>query len=164
MSEPTESPSATSGRVLVVGLGNDLLADDAIGIVAARELQIRLDGRADVVATLLHGVALLDVLIGYDRVIVIDAIQTNQQPVGTLLEIDAASLRPVASPSPHYTGLPELLELAERLGLQFPRTVRIFAVEAADLLTIGGEMSEPVRGALPELCLRVERALDEFEA
>jgi len=148
----------------VVGLGNDLLADDAIGIVAAHELQVRLQGRAEVVATSLHGVALLDLLIGYDRVIVIDAIQTKQKPVGTLHEIDAASLRPVASPSPHYTGLPELLELAERLGLQFPRTVRIFAVEAADLLTIGGEMSEAVRGALPELCLRVERALDEFEA
>ncbi|MBN1612771.1 MAG: hydrogenase maturation protease [Polyangiaceae bacterium] len=147
----------------MVGLGNDLLADDAVGVLAARELETRLAGRADVVATALHGVALLDVFLGYDRAIVIDAIQTGEHAPGTVVEIDTATLRPAVSPSPHYVGLPEMLAIAEQLGVEFPRTVRVFAVEVVDPHTIGGAMSPEVEQAVSELCERVERAVGELE-
>jgi hydrogenase maturation protease len=157
------SPTTTNKRVLVVGLGNDLLADDAVGVLAARELETRLAGRADVVATALHGVALLDVFLGYERAIVMDAIQTGQHAPGTVLEIDTSTLRPAASPSPHYVGLPEMLALAEQLGLEFPKTIRVFAVEVIDTCTIGGEMSPKVERAITKVCDRVERALKQIE-
>ncbi len=149
-------------RPLVLGLGNDLIADDGFGILAVEELQVALGDRAEFVGTSVHGVALLDSLIGYDQVIVIDVIQTGQNPVGTVTEIDPRSFRPVASPSPHYTGLPEMLALAEQLELPFPKDIRVFAVEAQDLVTLGGPMTAAVREALPEVIRRVRIALDEF--
>lgn len=152
---------ATPMRTLVIGLGNDLLADDAVGIAAARLLTTRLAGRADVVATSAAGIALLDTMIGYDRVIVIDAVVTGRHPLGSILEIETDALRPTASPSPHYVGLPELVELARQLELPFPSRARIFAVEVGDLHTIGGRMSEAVQQALPELCDEVCRAVAE---
>jgi hydrogenase maturation protease len=158
------SPTTTNKRALVVGLGNDLLADDAVGVLAARTLETRLAGKADVVATALHGVALLEVFLGYERAIVIDAIQTGEHAPGTVVEIDTATLRPTASPSPHYVGLPEMLGLAEQLGLEFPKAVRVFAVEVVDTCTIGGEMTAEVQSAIAEVCQRVERAVAEFEA
>jgi hydrogenase maturation protease len=163
VTEPGLTTSAASKKLLVVGLGNDLLADDAVGVLAAKELETRLAGRADVVATSLHGVALLDVFLGYERAIVIDAIQTGERPVGSVVEIDTSTLRAVASPSPHYVGLPEMLELAEQLGLEFPRGIRVFAVEVADLWTIGGEMTAGVRGAISEVCRRVDGAVAGLE-
>jgi hydrogenase maturation protease len=159
----TPSLTTASKRLLVVGLGNDLLADDAVGVLAARELETRLAGRADVVATALHGVALLDVFLGYERAIVIDAIETGEHAPGTVVEIDTATLRPIASPSPHYVGLPEMLALAEQLGLEFPKTIRVFAVEVADPYTIGGAMSPEVERAVSEVCAKVERAVEQLQ-
>jgi hydrogenase maturation protease len=158
------SPTTTTQRLLVVGLGNDLLADDAVGVLAARELETRLAGRADVVATSLHGVALLEVFLGYERAIVIDAIQTGEHAPGTVVEIDTSTLRPIAAPSPHYVGLPEMLGIAEQLGVEFPKAVRVFAVEVADPHTIGGPMTAGVRSAIAEVCRQVEAAVAELEA
>jgi hydrogenase maturation protease len=151
-------------RILVLGLGNDLMADDAIGHFAAHELAPRLAGRAVVAATALHGLALLDEMTGYDAAVVLDAACTGLHPAGTVHEIDPATLRRVESPSPHFAGLPEMLDLAERLGLDFPRRVRILAVEVLDPWTIGGAMTPAVREALPGLCARAEAAVADFEA
>ncbi len=151
-------------KVLVLGLGNDLLADDAIGPLAVRELEPRLAGRADVEATALHGLALLDVLAGYDAAVLLDATCTGLRPVGTVFEIDPATLGAVQAPSPHFAGVPEMVELARRLELRFPERLRIVAVEVRDPHTIGGPMSPEVRAALPELCARAERAVAELEA
>jgi len=151
-------------RILVLGLGNDLMADDAIGHLAVRELAPRLAGRATVAATPLHGLALLDEMTGYDAAVVLDAACTGRHPVGEVHEIDPASLKRVAAPTPHFAGLPEMLDFAERLALDFPRRVRIVVVEVLDACTIGGSMTPAVRRALPELCARVEAAVADFEA
>ena len=148
-------------KTLVLGLGNDILADDAVGVLAARALAEELNERADVKETSEHGIALLDHLLGYERVIFLDAIQTGSHEPGTIIEIDPASLSAVYAPSPHYAGLPELLAIAEGLKLDFPRHFRIFAVEIADALTIGGAMTPAVRAAIGDLCDRVRAALDE---
>jgi hydrogenase maturation protease len=148
-------------KTLVLGLGNDILADDAVGVLAARALAGRLDATVDVKETAEHGIALLDHLLGYERVILLDAIQTGSNEPGTILEIDPDSLSAVYAPSPHYAGLPELLAIARQLKLDFPSHFRIFAVEVADPLTIGGEMTPAVRAAIGELCDRVRAALDQ---
>jgi hydrogenase maturation protease len=142
-------------KTLVLGLGNELLSDDAVGILAARALKPRLDGRADVVESALSGLALLDLFIGYDRAIIIDAIQTGKSSPGTVLEISPADLDAVRAPSAHYCGLPELLAIARELALDFPREIAILGVEVADPLTIGGPVSEPVQRAIPEIVRRV---------
>ncbi len=151
-------------RIIVLGLGNDLLADDAIGHLAVAELAPRLAGRADVEATALHGLALLDVLAGYDAAVVLDAACTGAHAPGAVHEIAAASLARVQNPTPHFAGFPEMLDLAERLGLHFPRQLRIIAVEVLDPYTVGGAMTPAVRDALPELCERALRAVGELEA
>lgn len=142
--------------ILVLGLGNDLLADDGVGILAVRALAGELRGQADVVETAMHGLALLEYFLGYQHAIVIDAIHTTVHPPGAILELNPEDLPPVESPSPHYTGLPEMLKMAEQLHLDFPATIKIFAMEVLDPYTVGGELTQPVRAALPELIRRVK--------
>lgn len=144
-------------KTLVLGLGNELLSDDGVGIAAARSLQIELAGveDIDVVESSLAGIALLDLFLGYDRAIVIDAIRTRRSPPGSVIELSPADLDPVEAPSPHFTGLPEMLAVARELELDFPGDVRILAVEAEDVGTIGGGMSEAVRLAIPRVIVRV---------
>lgn len=152
-------PTKASPRTIVVGLGNDILADDAVGALAARRLAPTLRGRAHVVDTSWHGIALLDLFLGYDRAILIDAICTGKHPPGTVLEIKVADLTPALAPSPHFTGIPEMVAIAEELGLDFPKEFRIIAMEVADPFTIGGAMTPAVQQAIPLLCDRVRQAL-----
>jgi len=143
-------------RTLIVGLGNDLLADDAVGILAARQLSDQItDERTDIVESGAHGLALLDLFIGYDRAILVDALVTGKHPPGTLVEIPAATLQSVPNPSPHFAGIPEMIALAEKLGLAYPDEFHILGVEVADPFTLGGDLHPAVRDALPKLCRRV---------
>jgi len=147
--------------ILVLGLGNELLADDAAGILAVRQLRHELDGQADIVESSLAGLALLDVLVGYDRAIIIDAIQTGRVPAGTIQELTPKDLDHVTCPSPHYAGLPEILDLATRLRLRFPAEIRIIAIEVSDTVSIGGKMSESVQSAVADV---VREAKSQVEA
>jgi hydrogenase maturation protease len=146
-------------KTLVLGLGNELLGDDGIGIAAIQALREALPTREDVdlVESPLAGLALLDLFLDYDRAVVVDGIRTGRHPPGSIIELSPADLDRIVAPSPHYAGLPELLAVARGLDLHFPSDVRILAVETEDPWTIGGTISEPVRGAIPEIVARVRR-------
>lgn len=151
-------------KTLVLCLGNDIIADDAVGIHAARLLRDSVGDLADVEECSVSGVALLEILVNYDRAIIVDAIHTRQHPPGTILELKPSDLGRIIAPSPHYAGLPELMGMAEQMDLDFPGEIVIYGIEAEDLLTVGGEMTEPVRNALPRIVERVERKLREWSA
>jgi hydrogenase maturation protease len=154
-------------KTLVLGLGNELLSDDAVGIVVARTLRERMPadpGGVDVVESSLAGLALLDLFFGYDRAVVVDGIRTGRRPPGEIVELSPADLDSVVAPSPHYAGLPELLAVARNLGLPFPTDVRILAVETEDPYTIGGDLSESVRGAVEGVVERVRGILEAAHA
>lgn len=150
-------------KTLVLGLGNELLSDDGIGIVVARTLRERLPeepGEVTVIESSLAGLALLDLFFGYDRAVVVDGIRTGRHPPGDVIELSPADLDSVTAPSPHYAGLPELFAVARNLGLPFPTDVRILAVETEDPYTIGGPLSAAVRGAVEGVVARVHRILE----
>ena len=150
-------------NILVLGLGNDILADDAAGLLVARAVRERLREHPEVTVeeTSMHGMALLDLFVGYEKALLLDAIQTGAHPPGTLLELDPRTLGRVTSPSPHFAGLPEMMAAAEALALDYPTEFRILAVEVSDPLTVGGAMTAEVRDALPVLA---DRAVGLVEA
>ena len=150
-------------KPLILGLGNDLLSDDGIGCFAARKLAEEFGGRAQVRQTSCSGLALLDILIGCDKAIIIDAVQTGRVPPGTIIEFGPHDLRAIPNPSPHYTGLPEMMTLARELRLTFPDDIRILAVEAEDVHTIGGPLCAPVAAAIDKLVQMVNAYLEQWE-
>lgn len=142
-------------KPVVLGLGNDLLGDDAVGILAARSLDTTYPDCADIKESNLSGLTLLDLLAGYDKAIIVDAIHTGKHPPGTIIEMTPADLHSVPSASPHYASFAEVLSIARRLELDFPGEIVILAVEIGDTVQIGGRLSEPLLKALPDI---VEKA------
>jgi len=59
-------------KTLILGLGNPILSDDGIGLVVAERLKGRVGG-VDVISTPLTGLHLLDLMVGYDALFLIDA-------------------------------------------------------------------------------------------
>jgi len=146
---------------VVLALGNDILGDDGIGFHAARHIRSQsLDG-VDVVETGEAGLALLDHLEGYDRALILDAIATGQCRPGTVLSWQRKDFKDIVSPSPHFSGLPELMNLAERVGMHFPKDIRVLAMEVDDPTVFRETLTPEAQKALPELVMRARSVLTE---
>jgi len=149
-------------KTLVLGLGNPILTDDGVGIRVAKELEHRLDHEVTVLETSLAGLDVLDLLAGYDRAIIIDAIQTVGGRAGEIYQLDReafAATRHAASV--HDVNFATALELGKKLGLALPSRIEIFAIEAADTSRFSEECTPKVTEAIP-LC--VEMIIDELRA
>jgi hydrogenase maturation protease len=135
-----------------------------MGIHAANLLKVifKDNPAITVVDTAEHGVVLLEYFIGFDKAVLIDAIQTGQRSPGTVFEIDSSDLKPVITPSPHFTGIPELFRIAEQLEIEFPKEIKIVAMEVEDLSTLGGGLSDSVADSLPELVRTVEEMVHRW--
>ena len=154
----------SSASVLILGLGNDILTDDAVGLHVARELRRRLadDPDLEVQETCEMGLALLDFFVDHRVVILVDSIQTGRVPPGTVHEVDATGLKQLTGRTPHFLGVGETLALGRTLELAMPERVRIFAVEVEDPFTLGTEMTGAVRQAMPEVLGRVKACALQF--
>ncbi len=139
-------------RTLVLGLGNPILTDDGVGIRVARTLQTELDGRPEITVAeaSVGGLRLLEIVSGFERVILVDAIQTREGRPGDIyrLTLDAfcASMHSGCS---HDLDLFTALEFGRQLGMPMPHEIVIIAVEVADVLTFGEEPTPAVRAAIP---------------
>ncbi|HVP44798.1 MAG TPA: hydrogenase maturation protease [Terriglobales bacterium] len=143
--------------VLVLGLGNDILTDDAVGLHVVRIVRELLGGEPDieVKATTEMGLALLDEIAGREGVVLVDAVQTGEAPPGHIHELRPDELGKVFRTSPHFLGVGETLALGKMLGLQMPGHVRIFAIEVKDPFTLGTAMTPAVEHAAAAAAERV---------
>ncbi|HVM49794.1 MAG TPA: hydrogenase maturation protease [Candidatus Acidoferrum sp.] len=163
----TDLPASSLGggnaapRVLVLGLGNDVLTDDAVGLQVARELRSRLAGLTSVQVeeTTEMGLALLDYLAGHEAAVLVDSIQTGKCPPGFVHELDARSLKQLTGRTPHFLGVGEALALGRKLEMPMPSQVRIFAIEVEDPFTLGTQLTPALQGALPAIVRQVEDAV-----
>jgi len=134
---------------VIVGLGNPVLTDDAVGLTVAAELRRRLAGRAgiEVVELCAGGLRLMEALAGHERAILIDAIESGR-PAGTIVRLGMADLPLTRSASSSHDGsLAAAWELARAIGLRIPSEVSIWAVEAADVQTFGERLTGAVEPA-----------------
>ena len=145
-------------KTLVVGLGNPILCDDGVGPQVAEELKVRLDkpeGRlrrpdVTVLETSMAGLSFLDLLTGYDKVIIVDAIQTEGGRAGQIYKLDPGVLDVTRhTASPHDINFATALELGKKLGLALPQQIVVFAVEAADTTTFSERCTPEVSCAIP---------------
>ncbi len=157
------SPRTT---VLVLGLGNDILTDDAVGLLVVREVRARLGSGSgiEVRETTEMGLTLLDEIVDCGSLVLVDAVQTGQVPPGHVHEIGPDELPQVTANSPHFLGVGETLALGTSLGLAMPRQVRIFAIEVADPFTLGVRLTPAVEQAVMGAAERVVAQARAFAA
>lgn len=150
-------------KTLILGLGNPLITDDSVGLRVAAELRGRLADRKDVEVDEDYwgGLRLMERMVGYDRAIVIDAIQTGAPP-GTIHHLRVSSMPTQRSASAHDVNLPTALALGRQAGEKLPadEDILLVGIEADDILTFGEECTPPVQAAIPLAVAAVLEALD----
>jgi len=148
---------------LVLGLGNPILSDDSVGFHVVQALKGRFDEeQVTVMESDLAGLSLLDLLVGYDRVIIVDSIQTVAGKVGQVYRLGPDDfVTPRHAVSPHDVSLATALELGKRLGLEMPKEIVIFAIEVQDVINFGEKCTPEVEQAIPKA---VEMVAEEVES
>ena len=131
-------------KTLILGIGNPILRDDGVGLHIASELEgVFTD--VEVRATTMIDLNLLDMLADYDKVFIIDAIQTGTACVGTVRKLSPGegSLHLFSSHGIHFF---ELLQLGTDLGYRVPEIGGIYGIEIGEESIFGINLSPELMG------------------
>ncbi len=174
-------------KTLIIGLGNPILGDDGVGWKVAEQVKQRIasDARyhmpmrplqskivyripsAEVDCAALGGLSLMERLVGYQRVILIDSMETGRVPVGSVTVFPLEALtNPMAghSASAHDTSLLTALKTGRQMGLDVPESVMVVAIEAKNVYDFSEELSPSVAEAVPVACEAVLELLKHPES
>jgi len=152
-------------RTLILGIGNPILGDDGVGFHIAQELAKEIkDKNIDVKDTSIDGLNLLELIVGYDKVIIIDAIMTEDGEVGGIYRLKPEDIGEPAQSiiSAHHLNLLTTIKLGGRLfPKKMPGEVIVFAVGIQEVTEFTEEITEEVRGAIPRV---VNLVLEEIDS
>jgi len=150
-------------KTLVLGLGNTILSDDGVGCRVAMALKDKLNTPdVNIMEASIAGLDFLDMLTGYDRTIIIDAIQTDKGTPGQIYRFGPEILASTRhAGTPHDVNLATALELGKRLDLKLPRKITIFAIEVQDVTSFSEECTPEVEKAIPACVKMVVQELKE---
>ena len=150
-------------KTLVLGLGNPILTDDGVGIHVVREVSTRsLPNNVTCAEASVGGLRLLEVIAGYERVIMVDAFQTPDGKPGDIHRLAASDLRAsLHAGSTHDLSFPGALRLGRSMGMALPHdeAIVIIAVEVEDIWTFSEECTPAVAVTIPRV---VEAVLAEL--
>jgi len=148
-------------KTLILGLGNPILTDDSVGCRVAMALQEKIHrSDVDVREACIAGLDFLDTLTGYDRTIIIDAIQTGKGKPGQIYRFGPEALSDTRrGVSPHDINFAATMELGKKLNLSLPQDITIFAIEAADVTSFSEKCTPGVARAVRKC---VDMVLEEL--
>ena len=147
-------------RTIVIGLGNPILTDDGIGVIIAEQVekQLKEDERQRITVTeaSVGGLRLMEMMIGYQKVMLIDAmISQNGDLPGSFRKLDLDDLRSLSptqhSASAHDTNLITALDAGRLIGLDLPEDITIFAIEVENVLVFGDRPSPAVEKSISQV-------------
>ncbi len=145
-------------KTLILGLGNPILTDDGVGVLVAEEVRSRLpeDTPIDITEVSVGGLTLMETMIGYDRVILVDAFQRLHGgcpgKVHKMTLEDLKSISPTQhSASAHDASLVTALETGQRMGLPLPKDITIYAIEVENVMDFSDQPTPTVAAVIPQV-------------
>lgn len=170
-------------RTLVAGLGNPILGDDGVGWRVAEEVSAQsgiplgdaaLPGLSPptpdpitIERYSLAGLSLMERLTGYDRVVIIDSLNTGQYKQGEVVTFtldQMADLTYGHSASAHDVSLKNALKMGRCMGEALPddNQVHIVAIEAEHIYDFKEELTPQIAASVPIATRKVFNLLEEM--
>lgn len=146
-------------KTLVVGLGNPILGDDGVGWRVAEAVSAALPARngelhpVEVACFALGGLSLMEQLVGYERVIIIDSIQTRDGKQGQVYRLaldDLPNFSTGHTTAAHDTSLQTAILLGRTMGVELPDDISVVGIEASHVYDFSEELTPEVAAAVPE--------------
>ncbi len=140
---------------LVIGIGSEFRGDDAVGCIVVRNLKHAFSSNVRTIEHQGDGATLLQYFRQKNRIILVDAVQSNKKP-GIIHRLDLLN-EPIPSNfihnSSHLFGVAEALALARVLS-QLPSKLLLFGIEA-NSFEIGNPLSKEVERSVDIVSRRI---------
>lgn len=132
---------------LILGLGSTILTDAGIGLDLTNDLQnSELFYLADFETALISSLEVLEIIDGYNTLIIIDGIKTGNDRVGNVNIYSLDNLQTTIHLSNiHDFEFNQIIELGSMLGLKMPENIYIIGVEIKDHITFSEELSHEIK-------------------
>ncbi len=158
-----------SKATLVIGLGNPILGDDGVGWHVAEACRASLNGhvseqKIEFDFLTLGGLSLMERMVGYSDVIVVDSIVTGNKPIGTIYSMALSSLPNFSAghtTSSHDASLQTALEFGRQMGFDLPEDVWVVAVEAQHVYDFSEQLSSAIALVVPKAAEIVRVSLEK---
>lgn len=143
-------------KTLVVGIGNPNFKDDGVGLKIVEELQ----GVVDTVSLLNISFQIIDSILGYDKVIIVDGVKSGTEP-GSIVEFSSDYWANIYASGTHNLSIFEIIRIGYKLfPEEMPKEIKIIGVEVEDVETLSRECSSKVFAAIPEAVARIKEYLN----
>ena len=158
-------------KTIVVGLGNPVLGDDGVGwrivesVQQASTFTNMSQPDVDFVCLAVGGLSLMEHLIGYDRAILVDAVNLGKLPLGDIYCLklsDLPDFNAGHTGSAHYTTLPAALQLGREMGAPLPDDIQVIGVETPGTYDFSEQLSPQVAAAIPRAVLILQSILSTY--
>ncbi len=156
---PAASRERSGDSTLVIGLGNPVRGDDGVGWRVIEALEDRLAAQGGTGGAVgpefdrlaVGGLALMERLVGYERAILVDALQEGLTPgTVTCRPLDELAGGPAAHlDSSHDASLAAALAAGTALGATLPSDITVVGVEVRDADVFSDRLSPAVAAAVP---------------
>lgn len=148
-------------KYILIGIGNPFLKDDRVGLEVVERAK-KLGCPWDVEFVFNVGFELIDKILGYDEVILVDASLYNKSP-GNIIELDKTSLLSgnTASVNTHTMSLSNVIDMGYTLfPEEMPRNIKVFLIEAKEVTSFSYDLSPEVKRAVDEVVNRIKSIWD----
>ena len=138
-------------------MGNKLFGDDGVGIVIVERLKKLLDEyeNVDIEETSWGGFRIIDLLSGYQSVIIIDALRTTKKPIGFIHRFDYKDLiNSVRMVSFHDINFATAVELAKLMDIPMPEKIKILGIEVGETDQFTEELTQDVKNSV-NVCINI---------
>ncbi len=148
-------------KTIVLGIGNPILQDDGVGLHVIDALRLQMDSPMVTLETAsTGGMNLLDMIRGYENVILIDAVKQDETDPGKVSRFLLSDFHTAHSCNPHDVSLSEALCLAQQLGeTALPSRIVLIGITVRNTYEFGEQLSSEVASAVP---IAVGMVLDEL--
>jgi hydrogenase maturation protease len=149
----------------IIGLGNPVAGDDAIGLLVVKELGTYYQSNPNIKLTACSqsGLYLLDLLVGFKTVIIIDAIIDEMRPIGEVLALELPEEQKLPQGiSPHFIGITSVITLGEKYQLQMPENLQIIGVVIHEHQEIRERLSPELDNKFAEIISKTTQMIDQL--
>ena len=145
-------------KILVIGLGNTILCDDAAGIIIGKGIAKKVSpDRIDFVEASYAGWRLIDILRGYRRLIIVDSIVGDKYRPGECYRVDPKKICSLHLSSTHGMGLNEAIAFAKQNGYEMPERISLYAVGVKNPFEFGETVCAEVTDKIPGIIEQIIR-------
>jgi len=139
-------------KTIILGVGNMILGDDGVGIHVVNEVKKQIhDPDVTIDEAITGGMNLLDLIVGYEKAIIIDAVKSDTAKTGSVERIPISSFNTMHSCNPHDVSLIEAIEMAKKLGeTRIPKKIIVIGIMMKEIpCEFGEKLSKDIAAAVP---------------